>query len=135
MSKLKEICAKFALKVPEWSDLPPGWAGLLESALKDMLDAGWKGSLDQVKEKFGGLRIYYNLGEQPDYRPLEDIDATIDAEEILWNELVKIVSKAEKESFKTCQDCGQPGQLLNNSGWLMTLCPECFEKRKTNEQV
>ena len=130
MSKLEEICAKFALKVPAWSDLPPGWAGLLESALKEMLEAGWKGHLEQVKEKFGGLRIYYNMGE-PEDSPLADVDDLTDDERELWN--MKIVSKAEKESFKTCQDCGQPGQLLNNSGWLMTLCSKCFQNRSENE--
>jgi len=58
---------------------------------------------DQIKEKFGGLRIYYSGGD--DY-----VRGT--------------VSMAEEMSHKICEVCGNKGKP-NNSGWIMTLCDGC----------
>jgi hypothetical protein len=55
----------------------------------------------QVKEKFGGLRIYVNHAD-------DAIRQRIEA--------------AEQESFHTCEICGQPGKLREDA--LMTLCDE-----------
>lgn len=55
---------------------------------------------DQIKEKFGGLRIYYSGGD--DY-----ISGTI--------------RMAEEMSYKICEVCGQKGQP-NKNGWISTLC-------------
>jgi hypothetical protein len=65
----------------------------------------------QVKEKFGGLRIYTQGG---------DLDA-IDT----------VVRSAESLASITCEECGGSGQLvnLNKSFWMKTLCPQC-EKAK-----
>jgi hypothetical protein len=61
---------------------------------------------DQIKEKFGGLRIYYSGGD--DY-----VRGTI--------------SMAEEMSYKICEVCGNKGKP-NKSGWITTLCDNC---RKT----
>ena len=60
---------------------------------------------DQIKEKFGGLRIYYSGG-----------DYYIDG----------LISMAEEMSYKTCERCGCPG-TPNKQGWIMTLCDNCRE--------
>jgi hypothetical protein len=60
----------------------------------------------QVKEKFGGLRFYINSGSEEAY---------------------KLISKAESESFKTCESCGNPGQR-RGGGWVKTLCEDCDKK-------
>lgn len=55
----------------------------------------------QVKEKFGTLRFYTNhVTEILDYKILE----------------------AEKASVTTCEECGEPGELIA-SNWLYTACP------------
>jgi len=59
--------------------------------------------IHQVKEKFGGLRFYSNV-----------MDA----------EVGKLISEAERKSFKTCEQCGEPGEL-RKGGWLITLCKDC----------
>lgn len=64
---------------------------------------------DQIKEKFGGLRIYQSGGD--DY-----VDG--------------LISMAEEMSYKTCERCGCPGSP-NKQGWIMTLCDSC---RKNNER-
>jgi hypothetical protein len=54
----------------------------------------------QVKEKFGGLRFYYEGG----------------------NEYVHgLVDMTESMSESTCEECGAPGQK-RGSGWIKTLC-------------
>ena len=54
-----------------------------------------------VKEKFGGLRVYLTSST-------DEMEAAID--------------EAEAESFKTCEECGAPGVLRSDGGWLMTAC-------------
>jgi hypothetical protein len=54
----------------------------------------------QVKEKFGGLRFYYTGGD---------------------DHITGIVTMAELMSERTCEECGDPGQLYTN-GWHKTLC-------------
>jgi hypothetical protein len=54
----------------------------------------------QVKEKFGGLRFYYDGGD--DY-------------------IRGLSSMAESMSIRTCEECGSPGQQ-RNGGWVRTLC-------------
>ena len=63
-------------------------------------------TFDQIKEKYGGLRIYYIGG----------------------NDYIRgVVDMAEEISYKTCERCGNPGSP-NKQGWIMTLCYECRGK-------
>lgn len=55
---------------------------------------------DQIKEKHGGLRIYYSGGDQY---------------------VRGVVSMAEEMSYKICEVCGNPGNP-NKGGWIMTRC-------------
>jgi hypothetical protein len=62
----------------------------------------------QVKEKFGGLRFYVNCRN----------DAAIRQR----------IGIAADESFRSCEICGQPGELRDGS-WIKTLCDQhaCVE--------
>ncbi len=60
----------------------------------------------QVKEKFGGLRFYYDGGD---------------------NVVRGLVDMTESMSYYTCEDCGNPG-VLRKGGWLRTLCFKCNKK-------
>ena len=62
-------------------------------------------TFDQIKEKWGGLRIYYIGGD--DY-------------------IRGVVDMAEEISYKICERCGCPGSP-NKQGWIMTLCDNCRE--------
>jgi hypothetical protein len=68
---------------------------------------------DQVKEKYGGLRIYFSGGD--DY-----VDG--------------IVSMAEEYSYKVCEVCGNAGKP-NKGGWITTLCESCREKTCQTQQL
>ena len=62
----------------------------------------------QVKEKFGGLRFYYDGG-----------DAKIDG----------MVDMAESWAVHTCETCGNPGINRSIRGWLTTLCDMHYNER------
>lgn len=61
---------------------------------------------EQVKEKWGGLRFYIGLGS---------------------DEAFDLIEKAEKESYKICELCGNEGNP-KGKGWIKTLCDECTKK-------
>jgi hypothetical protein len=69
--------------------------------------------VQQVKEKFGGLRFYYS-----GYTP----------------EIGLLVDKAEEECFHTCEVCGERGKLRHGS-WIKVLCREHWMKKATNQLV
>lgn len=108
----------------------PGWYKIVESLCQNIDDhCKWKNMqyeqfgrgapvepviVEQIKEKFGGLRFYYTGGD--DY-------------------VNGLVDMAESWADETCEDCGAPGQK-RSGGWLRTLCDhheqEYQERRKTN---
>lgn len=61
---------------------------------------------DQIKEKFGGLRIYFNGGD---------------------DRVSGMVGLAEDMSYKLCENCGNKGKP-NKGGWITTLCDNCRGK-------
>ena len=58
----------------------------------------------QIKEKFGGLRVY-SYGADDYIRGLTDF--------------------AEAMSYHTCEECGNAG-LIRQTKWIKTLCDSCF---------
>ena len=65
----------------------------------------------QVKEKFGVLRVYAAYSDViPDPEALQTFES--------------LITGAEAESARTCEDCGQPG-TLRPGGWMRTLCSHC----------
>lgn len=60
----------------------------------------------QIKEKFGGLRFYYNGG-----------DDTVHG----------MVRMAESWAARSCEDCSRPGSM-RSGGWIRTLCDEHEEE-------
>lgn len=64
---------------------------------------------DQVKEKYGGLRLYFSGGD-------EYVEG--------------LVSMAEAISYTICEVCGNKGKP-NKGGWISTLCESCRVDNKT----
>ena len=56
--------------------------------------------VEQIKEKFGGLRFYYQGGD---------------------DEISGMVRMAEAWADHSCEECGAPGKR-RNGGWIRTLC-------------
>ena len=64
--------------------------------------------VDQIKEKFGGLRFYYHGG-----------DDVVDG----------MVRMAETWAGHVCEECGKPGER-HSGGWIRTLCDEHEAERQ-----
>jgi len=87
-----------------------GWYQILENLCSDIqkhLQANPEVTMEfsQIKEKYGGLRIYIDGGD-------DHIDGLIDM--------------AEAISYKTCEECGSEQGSIRNRGWMKTLCDNCF---------
>lgn len=69
--------------------------------------------IQQVKEKFGGLRFYMHNCD--DY-------------------MCGLITMAEKISTSTCEECGMPG-TIRGKGWIRVRCDACeiTRERKFNE--
>lgn len=96
-----------------------GWVPLLRDLIIKLEARASKTTIPlvvvQVKEKFGGLRFYTHNGDGFDQ---DDIRA------------------AEGLSFKTCEWCGtKGGPDTTNTGWMLTLCPPCIERRAKGERA
>ena len=91
------------------NDAPPGWRPLVTKLITDLLDTGWDGDVQQVKEKFGGLRFY--------------VGALNDRQ---WD----LIRAAMEESYKICDVCGEPGEQ-RNLPWIRTLCDKHYEERRS----
>ena len=63
--------------------------------------------IDQIKEKFGGLRFYYHGGD--DY-------------------IYGMTSFAESLSYQICETCGTTIGVGQTKGWIYTICWGCYEK-------
>jgi hypothetical protein len=57
--------------------------------------------VEQIKEKFGGLRFYYTGGD---------------------DQISGMVRMAEAWAERSCEECGAPG-TAGGKGWIKTLCP------------
>ena len=84
----------------------------------------------QIKEKFAGLRIYFDM-----YHDIPDEElAKYDDEDYskqydrYWNEVSNAINFTEFLSHKTCEICGKKGKV-NRNGWWKTLCPEHMGNR------
>lgn len=96
-----------------------GWMPLVWKAYNKLNNLYGKDEwrVAQIKEKFGGLRFYFDPPRDEDGAPKDD---SRDA----W----EIVGAIEDESFKTCEWCGEPGEQ-RTGGWILTLCDGCCGER------
>lgn len=91
-----------------------GWFNILNMMCRNIQSyLRWKPDVpqvvaQQVKEKFGTLRFYYQGGD-------EYING--------------LTSMAEAMSEVTCEECGNPG-TLRHGGWVHTYCDSCQEEHE-----
>jgi len=60
-----------------------------------------------IKHKYGRIDLYINGSDEE-----QDFGYEI-----------------ERESERTCEICGEPGELKDESGWITALCDKCYNKR------
>ncbi len=90
-----------------------GWADIIHAflAIAEEVTAAGGGTLHllQIKEKMGGLRIYYRLEDTPQRE---------------WIRIDEAYYLAEARSFHVCEHCGRLGLLTYNGMLYATLCAE-----------
>lgn len=74
----------------------------------------------QIKEKFGGLRIYLTPLSYNDSCGLKEVFNIIDA--------------TEMDSHSICESCGDSGRSFVCDGWVYTLCKICIKSINGNQE-
>jgi hypothetical protein len=85
-----------------------GWTPLVNRIFDALVEFGHPVKVIQVKEKFGGLRVYTST---------------------IHDELDKIIYDACVESLTICEVCGAPGELYGSS-WYFTRCERHADGRR-----
>lgn len=82
-----------------------GWFKIVDELSAKLAKLGVQ--VVQVKEKFGGLRVYLDVTAPGAY---------------------ELIHEAEQKSFVTCEFCGEPGKLGKSGYWQSTLCDKHREE-------
>ena len=124
MDKRTELIAKYPrlFSQTQCLEFHDGWLDLVTSicyTINSHEKAQWKQNVDyvvfqQLKEKFGVLRVYYMGGDEY---------------------IHGAVRMAENYSSKVCETCGSPAQVVNllagtstKTRWIKVLCEKCEKK-------
>ena len=93
-----------------------GWSGLIDAIFNKRDELNLDVKIVQVKEKWGGLRVYTGAFY----------------DDAVHTEFDKFLIEMEKQSFTICETCGKPGKL-RSGGWYRTVCDEHANGREPVE--
>lgn len=121
---------------PCWSGVGKGWWPVVEATHKAMIRVAPNYGLDQVKEKFGGLRYYWNLPSLWDKMP-EDADESWEPTpedtatfKLAYEQLTVLAGLAEAICSHICETCGRVNEVSDSGGWLSNVCEPCSDAFK-----
>lgn len=89
-----------------------GWNLVLERLFNAMSTDTPPITINQVKEKFGGLRVYYSGG------------STLST---------KALRFAEETAAGLCEVCGKSGFIRDDLSWLRVLCNKHHEEKASKD--
>lgn len=102
--------------------VPRGWFPIIVRAHERIKALLPEYELLGVRQKYGGLRFYYEASGLT-----EELMDQIDA----------IVEEAERAAIRTCEVCGEPGcprVSHPRSPWVKTLCTRCAGDEWTTDE-
>lgn len=108
----------------------PGWWVALDACFKEIdgLVAKVPGAVFkavQIKEKFGGLRFYFNITREGVDADGGDDDGILEVDgdiSELRRQCYEAIERAEIAVSKACEECGEPGSRRHDLDWIATLC-------------
>lgn len=89
-----------------WVECEAGWNDLILQLHDRLAEIDPDFVIFQVKQKFGGLRFYYE-------------PSTGDHAKVA--QMAALTRDAERASYTICEKTGQPGTLKRRNGWYQTL--------------
>lgn len=109
----QNILDRFADGIPATIDCGYGWAKIIAECDAVLFSEDPNYTIAQIKEKFGGLRFYFNLTNMDDYSRVS----------------AKIMAIEEK-SLEMCEECGSPGyrRRHGDNGYMYTSCDNHEDK-------
>ena len=97
----------------------PGWWPILAGLDVTLAAITADYVVQQVKDKFGGLRFYATAGRH-DGSAGSLVNGSLTAGQA--SEFRRLIDDAERRSLTTCEICGEPGRTRGAHGWLKTVC-------------
>jgi len=91
-----------------------GWFDIIYNLCNEI--SPFRPKVMQIKEKFGGLRFYCMFPNEDNSKKGYDF-----------------IRKAEQQAYKTCEQCGSPGELRIHNGWRSLKCDQCYEQLKMEQ--
>ena len=108
-------------KAKAYLECPDGWQHIAKQVEAVLLAEGM--DVRQMKEKFGGLRVYYNL-------PFEWEELTEEGWNDKVNQIETLINIADYVCQRTCMTCGEAGTQEVYRGWVSVFCENHWKERK-----
>jgi hypothetical protein len=114
-----------------------GWSPLVArfyDYLEQLCEAD-RPEIRQIKEKFGGLRIYYQWHAHPNRGVYLLSAATVHKTKLrsIMEATDHLVGELEHQSMRVCEQCGAPGSIQCLNYWYLCLCEACFVSIKLRD--
>ncbi len=126
-----------------------GWYDIIDDTCSKLmeLNGSKRIAFSQIKEKFGGLRIYIRVENIEDKLHKAKNPFTIfginivrlilgkylaKKKEEIFESARPILHEAESLSYKTCEICSHVGEKSHSNYWVKTVCQKCIDKYETN---
>lgn len=108
-----------------------GWHSLIDTACEKLqklaCETGYTIEFTQVKEKFGGLRMYLHIEENKEQQRSIDPQRQLSCGAV--SELAHTITmEAENQSVTTCDQCGEQGKQRGGP-WISTRCDQHAKNR------
>ena len=109
-------------KASAYRECPTGWQHIAKQVEAVLLAE--EVSVRQIKEKFGGLRVYYDVPECW----IEDLSDEGYGDKI--NQIETLINIADYLCQQTCMTCGDAGTQGTAYGWVSVFCDKHWKERK-----